>query len=165
MDPFDADFILLKVILPLGAVVFLIVIAILYYKYERRKGENQHVERMKVLDSGLPLPDVDLARCKADSSRTATAGAVGIFVPLFMAGSALGATALVLHLVHDVPVLVALLCTVWGVCGLVSLLAVVFSLLVVRRAPVAGGNKAAAAEPPLHSMSPREPIIEEPSKL
>jgi hypothetical protein len=141
------------------------VVAILYYKNERRKGENQHVERMKVLELGLSLPDVELARCKAESGRTATAGAVGILVPFFMAGSAIGATALVLFHVHDWPLQVALLCTVWGVCGLVSLLAVVFSLVVLRCGHLSRMMKSSEGETSTSSMTAREPIIEEPSKM
>jgi hypothetical protein len=147
---------LFKMALLLGGLAVLILVFFGFwvrhhYKQAARKAEQQHHERMKLLDLGLPLPDADLARAQSEQSRVNTAGAIGVLVPLFMAGAAVGVTALIVTR-PDTPVnfQLPLLCTVWGVVGLVSLVTVILSLAAIRR--WAGGrvkpDKKAAVEPP-----------------
>jgi hypothetical protein len=163
MDNPNIDFIL-KIILPIGALAFLILAACLYYKNESCKAANQHVERMKLLELGLSLPDAELARHQAENSRTTTAGAVGIIVPLVMAGSAVGVTAMMLNQPSDFFMRVALLCTVWGVAGLVSLVSVILSLVALRgRKPPKMTKEATEGAGPLAPGAPQAPIIEESS--
>jgi hypothetical protein len=147
---------LFKISLLLGGVAVLALVFFGFwvrhhYKQAGRKADQQHQERMKVLDVGLPLPDAELARAQSEHSRINTAGAIGILVPLFMAGAATGVTALIVTRPDaHVNFQVALLCTVWGVAGLVSLVTVILSLAAIRRG--SGGrvkpDKKAGAETP-----------------
>jgi hypothetical protein len=166
MDNLDIDFVVVKLILPLGALAFLILVGCLYYKNETRRVENAHVERMKVLELGLPLPDADLARYKAENNKTATAGAVAMVVPFTMAASAVGVTALILARASELPLQIALLCTVWGVCGLVSLVTVVLGLVVLGRLHSSKAlQKSIKGESPLAAPHAREAIVEESAQV
>jgi uncharacterized membrane protein YbhN (UPF0104 family) len=97
-----------------------------------REKEHAHAERMKALEVGQPLPDADVARSGADASRAWAAALTAILVSLGMAGAAVGATALVFRM-GDAHVHLPLVCVVWGVCGLVSLITVTGGLDAMRR--------------------------------
>ena len=129
----------------LGTVAFFGGIGFLMWLEARAKHkqrEIEHTERMKALEAGLPLPDAAIARANADRSRARALGAIGVLVPLIMASVAIGATLLTqarLDPIVSPGVLLAIQCTVWGVCGLVALvvpLACIGSLGSMRTRPV-----------------------------
>jgi hypothetical protein len=99
---------------------------------ETRERELAHAERMKALELGRPLPDTVNLQAEADMVRMRSGAAVGILVPLCMAAAATGATLLVFHWAEP-AIHLALLCVIWGVCGGVSLVAVGYSLAILRR--------------------------------
>jgi hypothetical protein len=123
--------------------------ALLKWVDMKRTAEDRqfaHAERLKALELGQALPDAEVARLKAESeflqasldatgNRTAGAVAASILVPLIMAGSAVGGTALVL-LFAEARLHLPLVCTIWGVSGLVSLVTVATAAAVLRRQPV-----------------------------
>jgi hypothetical protein len=114
------------------AVAFFGGIALIQWVVSKGEGQKRQLEhdlRLKALELGQPLPDADIARANAERSRAAAAGAVGILVPLFMAGAAAGSTVLVFSYSTDDPSLrIPLVAIIWGVCGLVSLVAVTLTL-------------------------------------
>ncbi len=158
------------------ALIFLAVIARYHYKQAGRKADQQHLERMKLLDLGQPLPDAVLAKISGDNRRTAAAAVIGVLVPLVLVAGAVGVTALVLARPGVVPggppvltspaglsgAQLALLCTVWGVAGLVSLLAVILSLVAVRR----GSRRTRPEKEEVSEESsrdePQSPVMDEP---
>jgi hypothetical protein len=93
---------------------------------DAQQREVAHVERMKALELGQPLPDADVARANAERTRARWIGIVGLVVPLGTAGLGLVVTVLVLVLAHTT--IVPALGIVWGVIGLVSLVSVSLSL-------------------------------------
>jgi hypothetical protein len=136
------------------------VAVVLDFRKKTRDRELTHAERIKALESGHPLPDAELAWAKVEGARTAVRALVGVFVPLFMVAGAAGGTALVL--IEGKPPAEAMLnpffasghtpilCTIWGVAGLVSLLAVILSIAgSSRRRPADGARAQAASEPEL----------------
>jgi hypothetical protein len=104
--------------------IALIVLASQYG--QARKRELEHVERLKALDLGQPLPDADIAWANAESARTNAAAAVAVFVPLVLVAGAVGGSALILG-VADPRLHLPLLCIIWGVSGLASLLTVIMA--------------------------------------
>jgi hypothetical protein len=103
-------------------------------KGEAQKRQLEHDLRLKALELGQPLPDADIARANAERSRAAAAGAIGILVPLFMAGAATGSTALVFqYSTDDSSLRIPLFAIVWGMCGVVSLVAVSLTLTALLR--------------------------------
>jgi hypothetical protein len=106
-------------------------------KADALEQERRHQERLRALELGFPLPEAELARAQADTSRARWAGIVGFLVPLGLAGIAVGATALILD--HQ-PIetfsmmrMPAVLYAIWGINGLVSLMAVLMSATALRR--------------------------------
>lgn len=94
------------------------------YRGKAKQRAIEHIERMKSLEVGLPLPDAEVANAEADRSRSRAAGTIGFAVPFVMSGAALAATLIMINYSYE-PVIerlmLPLLCTIWGVCGLVSL--------------------------------------------
>jgi hypothetical protein len=123
------------------------------YRSKIREKEHAHTERLRAIEAGQPLPDVDVARAQADATRSRSAALTAIFVPLGMAGAAVGATALVFHLA-DLHVQLPLGCVIWGVCGLVSLVAITNSLGVMRRRERLDGR---VQRSPRERVNPRTP--------
>src|SRR5262245_54282370 len=105
-------------------------IAILMLIDGRNKAQERkltHAERLKALEMGQPLPDAEVARARADAHRAWASGLAALGVPTVLAGSAVGATALV-FVQASPPTHLTLLCVIWGICGLVSLVAVATGL-------------------------------------
>ena len=102
----------------------------------------EHVERMRALELGQPLPDS--GEEQRARSAIAAAGTIGVLVPLAMAFAAGLVSYLILRDVNDVDQVsifgvpcdrhAALFSAVWGVCGLVAMLTVFLSLWTVRGA-------------------------------
>jgi hypothetical protein len=117
---------------------------------DMKEREFQHAERLKALERGVRLPDADLASARAEATRAVAAGLVGGVVPLAMAGTAVGATAIILALAEP-HLHLPLICTVWGINGGVSMVALSLSLGALRRRPPrpADWDRPAPAKPAL----------------
>ncbi|HEX4592497.1 MAG TPA: hypothetical protein VH120_21385 [Gemmataceae bacterium] len=108
-----------------GMVLLMILFATFAVWLDNKRGtrrrELDHVERMKAIECGYPLPDEDSARHKM-------LGAIGVIVPAASLTAAAWATQFILGR-EDFIAPRWLLAVVWGVSGLVA--------LVVGRASVA----------------------------
>jgi hypothetical protein len=137
-------------LLGLGMIGFGILLAlaliVLGIRGQFIKMDQIHRERMKALEMGV-LPEV--LRARAETARARAAGTVGVVVPLLMAGAATGGTSLVLTW-GEASWRLTVLCVIWGVCGVVSLVAVTTSLEALRRGsrPRAKEKPTTEAEPP-----------------
>jgi hypothetical protein len=121
----------------IGALLALLIVfgglaVTLDYRKKTRERELAHAERMKALELGRSLQDAAVVEAYATSSRAHGAAAIGVLVPIAMAGAAVGGTFILLtwgnggnRLPH--------ICVVWGVCGVVSLVTVVMSLAILAR--------------------------------
>jgi hypothetical protein len=110
-----------------------------------RHQELLYAAQMKALETGQPTPEVQLAHAnatraraqarlvdarsesswaEAEVARVRAAGRVGYLVPVVLALVAAGCTGLLVFQT-DASLHLMLLCLVWGVCGLVSVAAVV----------------------------------------
>jgi hypothetical protein len=101
---------------------------------KRHERELKHAERLKALEMGQPLPDLENARVRTEQVRTILLGMVAFMVPPGLAGTAVGATALVLYQASP-SIHLPLLCVIWGVIGVVSLVAISTTV------PILGGVK------------------------
>jgi len=113
-----------------GLAVFLGGIALLVWIDGRNKAQERqltHAERLKSLEMGQPLPDAEVARARAASQRAWAVGLTATLVPLGLAGTAVATTALVFHAAAP-RVHVPLLCVIWGICGVVGLVAATTAL-------------------------------------
>jgi hypothetical protein len=128
-----------------GGFVFFGGIALVMWidsKGKAHERELAHAERLKALETGQTLPDAEVARARAESSRAWAAALTAILVALGMTGAAVGSTAMVFR--HTDPAKhLPLVAVVWGVCGLVSLVTVILGLVMVR-----AREKARAKETP-----------------
>jgi hypothetical protein len=115
-----------------------------------RERELAHAERIKALETGQPLPDAEVARCRAEASRAWAAGMTTTFVALGMAGAAVGATALVFQFVESTTQL-PYFCVAWGVCGLVGLVAVSHGFRSMRRREGVRGGSGQPGEATRHA--------------
>ena len=124
-------------------------IAILMLIDGRNKAQERkltHAERLKALEMGQPLPDAEVARARSDASRAWARGLSAAAASLGMAGAAVGATALLVG--RDEPhTLLPLLSVIWGVCGLVALVAVAVGQGAARRRDVPGKRAAPPEQP------------------
>jgi hypothetical protein len=100
-----------------------------------REIELRHVERMKALEMGRPLPEVEIAQAKAEEVRIrATAGwaivrvIFAVIGPAVICGIAIGATAVILHEASP-SMHLPLICTVWVSAAVVCLGMIAGSLL------------------------------------
>src|SRR5262249_27007715 len=140
-------------------ILCLLVIGLVALRLERTKQQHAHVERLKALEMGLPLPDADIARAKAEGSRARGAALIGVLAPLIMALAAVGGMYLVFQqdfIAFQFP----LLCVIWGTCGIVSLVAVAVSLGALSRRSLLAP---AAAKPLAQVQQPaEEPVVVHP---
>src|SRR4051812_40306982 len=90
---------------------------------KQHERELKHTERIKALEMGQPLPDLAVASARAAQIRTVLLGLVCFLVPVGLAGIAVGATALVLFCAAP-GIHLPVLCVIWGVVGLVSLVTI-----------------------------------------
>jgi hypothetical protein len=129
----------------LGIVAFFGSIGLLMWIDQRGKAtqqRQQHEQRLRALELGRELPDAAVARAEASSSRAWAAAMVGFFVPLLTLGAGVGTTALVLSFAAE-TIHLPVLCVVWGVAGLVCIVAVTTSLGTMHARvdePAASGN-------------------------
>jgi hypothetical protein len=104
----------------------------MWFGKNEKQLEWEHLERMKCLEQGLPLPDADLAWAKIVEQRGQQLTGVLIVGTIFLTGAPVGLTAIILALGRQMPAL-----------GLIALLAVVwcasaFVLLCLTRYAMAG---------------------------
>jgi hypothetical protein len=114
----------------LGTFAFFGGIALLMWidsRNKRHERELRHAERIKALELGQSLPDGEVARAHADQARAWVLGLICFIVPPCLVGTAVGATALILDMAAP-GIHLALLCVIWGIAGLVSLVTVTSSL-------------------------------------
>lgn len=100
-----------------------------------REIELRHVERMKALEMGRPLPEVEIAQAKAEEVRIrATAGwaivrvIFAVIGPAAVSGIAIGATSVVLHDASP-SMHLPLISTIWVCTAVVCLGIITASLL------------------------------------
>ena len=111
-----------------------------------KERELVHAERMRALELGQPLPDAEVARARSDASRAWARGLSAAAASLGLAGAAVGATALLVG--RDEPrTLLPLLSVIWGVCGLVALVAVAVGQGAARWRDVPGKRAAPPEQP------------------
>jgi hypothetical protein len=125
-----------------------------------KERELAHAERMRALELGQPLPDAEAARARSDASRAWARGLSAAAASLGMAGAAVGATALLVG-PGEPRTLLPLLCVIWGVCGLVALVAVSVGLASSRRREPPGKGEAALPTPPDKDQSELNAAIRE----
>src|SRR5947208_2552601 len=125
-----------------------------------KERELAHAERMRALELGQLLPDAEVAQARSDASRAWARGLSAAAVSLGMAGASVGATALVLERGEPGSQL-PLLCVVWGVCGLVALVAVSVGLAASRRREGPGKPKATPSTPSRKEQSESNAAIRE----
>lgn len=139
----------------LGSVAFFGGIGFLMWldaRGKQKQRELEHTERMKALEMGQPLPDADIAQSNAVRARAWALGAIGVFVPFIMVCAAIVATVLSHNYLDPIvspAMLLAIQCTAWGVCGLVSLvipLACIGSIGAMRTRPVESAAASSYAE-------------------
>ncbi len=136
----------------LGTLAFFGGIALLMWVDQRGKTSQrqlEHAERLRALELGQELPDAAVARAAASSSRARAAAVVGLLVPAFVLGSGVGATALIL-VAASADIHLPVLCVIWGVCGLVSMVAVSGSLGALKHQ-----KQNEPAEPKPNTSAPR----------
>jgi hypothetical protein len=91
---------------------------------ERQKAELAHAERRRTLERGIPLPDAEVARCKA-------LGWIGTAVPVASLGTAAGVTALLVPPRLPEPSIGGLV-AVWTACGAAAVAGVVAAIVRLR---------------------------------
>jgi hypothetical protein len=86
-----------------------------FVKSEKQR-EREHLERMKCLEQGLPLPDVDLAWYRVVKQRGEQLTGILIVGTIFLAGAPVGATAILVTVGHHLPAVwvFVLLAVVWS---------------------------------------------------
>jgi hypothetical protein len=104
--------------------------------------ELAHAERLKALEAGRPLPEVELARAKAAEVRARAEAGRAIVATVFMAigpaavsGVAVAATAVVLAAANP-AIHQAVLTIIWAGAGLVSLAIIAAGWAGSQRVPV-----------------------------
>lgn len=112
-----------------------------------RERQTAQTERLKALELGQTLPDAEIARASAQAHRAWAAGLVALLVPFVLAGAAVGATALIFRNAPATAQL-PLLCVVWGICGLVALVAVTTGLGVIATSRGESPAESTEANPP-----------------
>jgi hypothetical protein len=134
-------------------------IAVLMLIDGRNKGRERqlaHAERVKSLELGLPLPDAEVARASAAAHRAWAVGLVALLVPLGLAGTAIGATSLVF--LHAAPgAQLPLLCVIWGISGVVSLVTVTTGLGVLAVGRTEASKESEEPRPPAERR-PADPL-------
>jgi hypothetical protein len=122
-----------------------------------KERELAHTERMRALELGQALPDAEMARARSDASRAWARGLSVAVTSLGTAGAAVAATVFLVE--RDEPrSLLPLLCVIWGVCGLVALVAVSVGLAATRGCETLGEREIA---PKQASQLPATAIREE----
>jgi hypothetical protein len=145
-----------------GVLLFVFAITWMALRHDQTKKRMEHEERLKSLELGQPLPDAHIAQAKAASSRVQAVAAVGVLVPLLMAGTAFGSTWLVFQQ-ETRGMQFPLLCIIWGICGLVSLVAAATSLGIIGSSGVPGLEDRRLSSPePTNSAERSDSLQHEP---
>lgn len=109
-----------------------------------------HAERLKALETGQTLPDAEVARYNAEASRAWAAGFATLVITVGMGGVAVGATSLVFQFAES-GIQVPLLSVIWGVCGLIALVAVCLGLGALGQRERREGRKPRSLDVPPHA--------------
>jgi hypothetical protein len=117
-----------------GGGLLILIVTVLAFRHERRKRELEHIERVKSLEAGLPLPDAEVARAKAAGIATTLIGMAA------MSAAGVG-TWLVLPRLEEPQQLIAALGIIWGCAAGVGVLAALVGLSVLRRPASGEGPK------------------------
>jgi hypothetical protein len=137
---------------------------------ERRlKLQTEHAERMKALEMGRPLPEVEVAQARAEEVRAQQETTRAVNRAVFMAlgpagvvGITVGATSIILSLANP-AVHVILLSVVWVCSALVSLGMIASTVILARRVNlrdlIPPPKPAAPPQPrPASTPVPNEPV-------
>lgn len=140
------------------------------YRNKAQERELQHAERMKAIETGHPLPDAEVAWAAAERSRARMLGLVGVLVPTLTGLAMVIATGILVGLGLKeesnqmpmpfggvvIPWYGKALFVMWPAWGLVSLVAVVLSVVSLHRR----GHSASvpAGRPPTRTV-PGEPVL------
>lgn len=113
------------------------------HRLKGKQRQLEHEERLRSLEAGIPLPDAEVARAKVDGTRAWMAGLIGTLVPLVFLAAAVTMTFLAWRdiqagFAERFPL--GLLAIIWGTTAGVSLLAVILSLVAVRRGSSGSGG-------------------------
>jgi hypothetical protein len=124
--------------------------------------EYEHLERIKCLERGLPLPDAELAWNKVILLRNQQLTAVLIVGTLALMGAPVAVTAIILALGRDLPAggLLLLLATIWCASAFVLLCLtrhVMAGLLYLKRTPPAATPRPSEANG--LKLTPREEVV------
>ncbi len=95
--------------------------------------DQEHAERMRALELGHPLPDPEAVRAEAGAIKATAAAAalLGSAVVFVAVGCSVGATAIILHFMHDAGIVPV--CLLWLVCGGVCFATALGSLTVLNK--------------------------------
>jgi hypothetical protein len=93
----------------------------MWFRNNEKKLDHQHLERMKCLEQGLPLPDAELAWVEATRLRGGQVTAVMIIGTIGLMAAPVGTTAILFalgtRLVGASVILPLLTVLIWSVCG------------------------------------------------
>jgi hypothetical protein len=104
-------------------------------KAEAEKARLDHEARMRALELGRPLPDLEVARVGMERTRVRAAAVVAWLVPWGAIGAAVGTTAILLdHYDLNPSLRAAAIFTVWGVAGILSIVTVNSAARTMRHA-------------------------------
>jgi hypothetical protein len=88
----------------------------MWFGKSEKQREREHLERMKALEQGLPIPEIELAWYRIVKQRGEQLTGILIVGTVVLVGGSVGATALLLALGHHLPAvwLCLLLAVVWS---------------------------------------------------
>ena len=105
------------------------------YRKKRDDREAAHLERMKALELGYPLPDAEVARANAYASAAWAAGLIGLLVPLTVVALTLVGTIVAELNLRSGDNIAGPLIVAWSLAAVLALVTVVRSLSVIRQLP------------------------------
>jgi hypothetical protein len=127
----------------IGAVVLLVlVVAMVFaglafgFRTDSRKKQEEaaHLERMKALEMGHPPIDAEIERIKAYHSAAWAAGVIGLVVPIVVVSLTGASTIVAVIFLRGQNITVGLIVG-WSIAAVISLVAIVRSLNVIRGLP------------------------------
>ncbi len=124
------------------------------YRKKKEDSEAAHRERLKALELGYPPLDAEIERAKAYASAAWAAGLIGLLVPISaLLLTFLGTLGVLLRTQElqnsTVPLIVA-----WSIAAVLSLVAIMRSLNVIRQLPRPVGEAPSEGRAPEKQVTP-----------